>query len=290
MQLKNKKKKIMKNLKTKIVIIGISLLSFNIFAQDYVYNGIKNVDATIGINNSEGDSGQEIISSDCYDPANVGKRIQARGCADLLIVDNNSLRQMVLNDENYADTNIFTGQVTDMSYLFCEYSNSAKCTNKAPIYSISNWDVSNVIDMSFMFNRSDCKYFLNDWNVSNVTNMLHMFSYSTCNQQLNNWDVSNVTNMSYMFYNSSYNQELNNWNVSNVENMMLMFGESKYNKELNNWNVSNVSDMYRMFINSDYNQDISSWCVPNIPSKPVDFDKNSGFKNQNSLQPNWGCN
>jgi len=37
-----------------------------------------------------------------------------------------------------------------------------------------------------------------------------------------------------------------------------------------------------------FNQDISNWCVINISSDPYNFDLNSGFENQNSLQPNWG--
>ena len=33
-----------------MIIIGITLLSLNTFAQDYVYNGISNVKATVGMN------------------------------------------------------------------------------------------------------------------------------------------------------------------------------------------------------------------------------------------------
>ena len=364
----------MKNLKLKLTIIGISLLSINAFAQDYVYNGIKNVDATIGMNNSESDSNQETVSEDCYDPENIGKTIQAQGCAGLLIVDNEILRDLVLGNNyttiegkiisNYSDTNIFTGQVTDMSYLFCNYDNQnyPKCTLKEPLYSISNWntenvtnmymmfhksqnfnktlnnwnvsnvtnmsymfhnssfnqplndwDVSNVTDMSSMFYGSNYNHSLNNWDVSNVTYMNYMFGSSLYNQPLNKWDVSNVTDMSYMFYGSNYNQPLNNWDVSNVTNMSYMFHGSNYNQPLNNWNVSNVNTMWSMFENSSYNhpldnwdvsnvnnmkemfngagsfiQNISNWCVTNIESKPNYFDTNSGFKNQTSLQPQWG--
>ena len=334
----------MKNLKLKLTIIGISLLSINAFAQDYVYQGVKNVDATIGMNNSESDSDQETVSEDCYDPANIGKTIQAKGCDGLLIVDNNSLRQMVRDDGNYADTAIFTGQVTDMSFLFCNYNGGSyfdKCTFKNPIYSISNWNtenvkntlgmftystynqpldnwnVSNVTDMSYMFWNSSYNQPLNSWNVSNVTKMNSIFRESVYNQPLNNWDVSNVTNMSWMFYKSSYNHPLNNWNVSNVTDMWGMFAHavsfnqplnewdvsnvtdmksmfmtaSSFNQPLNNWNVSNVTDMRDMFGSAtQFSQDISDWCVPLIPFKPSNFDSHSGFENQNSLQPNWGCN
>ena len=184
----------MKNLKIKLTIIGISLLSLNVFAQDYVYQGVKDVEATIGMNQTENDSGQETVSANCYDPANIGKRISAQGCDDLLIVDNDSLRQMIRNDQNYSDTNIFTGQVTDMSFLFCNFNTTGypQCTLKEPIYSISNWNTENVTNMYMMF--YEAKNFnqpLNSWNMSSVTNMFSMFYMAfNFNQPLNNWDLN----------------------------------------------------------------------------------------------------
>ena len=60
-------------------------------------------------------------------------------------------------------------------------------------------------------NNSYCtnlKYLdLSNWDTSNVTNMSYMFYYqnssetSLKNLNIGNWDTSNVTNMSYMFYN-----------------------------------------------------------------------------------------
>ena len=40
---------------------------------------------------------------------------------------------------------------------------------------ISNWNVGNVTDMSFMFNRSKFNGDISDWNVGNVTNIKYMF-------------------------------------------------------------------------------------------------------------------
>ena len=62
---------------------------------------------------------------------------------------------------------------------------------------ISTWDVSNVRDMSFMFDEATSfNQPLNKWDMSNVKNMRYMFYYATSfNQPLNNWDVSNVTDM-----------------------------------------------------------------------------------------------
>ena len=63
------------------------------------------------------------------------------------------------------------------------------------------------------------------WNVSNVTDMSSMFDHArTFNQDLSRWDVSGVTNMSYMFLNaSSLNQDLSAWKVSIVTDMRNMF-------------------------------------------------------------------
>jgi len=86
---------------------------------------------------------------------------------------------------------------------------------------ISNWDTSNVTDMSRMFyDASSFNQPLNKWNVSNVTDMESMFHWATSfNQPLNDWNMSYVGNMSFMFCNaSSFNQPLNDWNVEVGEN------------------------------------------------------------------------
>ncbi len=299
------------------------MFSINTFAQDYVYKGINDVEAKIVTNQEENGSNETTVAAECYDPANIGKIIQAQGCEGLLIVDNNSLRQMVLNDENYSDTNIFTGQVTDMSFLFCNYNDItvnkySTCTKKEPIFSISNWNTENVKDMKYLFmhvstfnqslnnwnvsnvsdmtgmfyNVSDFNQPLNKWDVSNVKSLESMFSLATSfNQSLNSWNVGNVTNMQYMFFEAkSFNQPLNNWNVINTENMYGIFYNSiNFNQPLNSWNVGNVTNMQYMFYNATiFNQDLSNWCVNNISTKPSVFDTNSGFENQTSLQPQWG--
>ena len=120
---------------------------------------------------------------------------------------------------------------------------------------ISNWDVTQVTEMGYLFNQNDYISLnfnedISNWNVSNVTTMNGMFSGSTSfNQPLNNWDVSNVRNMESMFtYTTNFNQSLNNWDISNVTNMNWMFHYAeKFNQPLNDWNVSNVTTMRFMF-------------------------------------------
>ena len=72
---------------------------------------------------------------------------------------------------------------------------------------ISEWDVSSVEDMSYMFfhcTKLKSVGDLSNWNVSKVENMRWMFG--VCEQlksvgDLSNWDVSNVKNMNGMFFN-----------------------------------------------------------------------------------------
>ena len=63
---------------------------------------------------------------------------------------------------------------------------------------ISNWDVSSVTDMSYMFNESNFNGDISNWDVSSVTNMIICLIVQI-NGDISNWDVSSVTNMSHMF-------------------------------------------------------------------------------------------
>ena len=100
---------------------------------------------------------------------------------------------------------------------------------------ISNWDVSNVKDMSFMFHKCKKLKFVGD---------------------LSNWNISKVKDM-YEMFNKCYNLksvgDLSNWNVSNVEDMSFMFYGCEQLKsvgDLSKWNVSECKNMYNMFENS----------------------------------------
>ena len=95
---------------------------------------------------------------------------------------------------------------------------------------ISDWDVSNVTNMQFMFNG--CKYLksvgnISKWDVSSVTDMWYMFF--KCEKlesvgDISNWNVSKVTNMSYMFaFCKKFNQDISNWDVSKVRYHLAMF-------------------------------------------------------------------
>ena len=159
-----------------------------------------------------------------------------------------------------ADLNcIDTSLITDMSYLFSEEYGLNKFNGD-----ISNWNVSNVTDMSRMFDSSQFNGDISNWNVSNIENIEWMFAHSQFNGDISNWDVSNVENMESMFAFSQFNGDISDWEVSNVTNMKSIFFKSKFNKDISDWNVSNVKDMSWMFAYSKFNRDISKWDISNV--------------------------
>ena len=120
---------------------------------------------------------------------------------------------------------------------------------------IEFWDVSEVTDMSSLFQGFNFNEDLSQWDVSSVTTMNHMFCYCRkFNRDLSKWDVSSVTNMSYMFCHcNSFNRDLSQWDVSSVTNMDSMFYNcNRFNSDLSQWLVSSVTNMDCMFYNCSH--------------------------------------
>jgi surface protein len=193
-------------------------------------------------------------------------------------------------------------EVTDMSYAFqgsatqadLRTLNVSNITNMQGCFfastgvgpQIEGWDVSKVVDASFMFSRSAFNRPFNNCNWASCTNMSFMFGLSgenlttvtvSFNQPINGWNVSNVTNMRGMFgsvsssnstssvFISLFNQPIDQWNVSKVTNMEAMFGHlnpntigfnyqntSNFNQPLNSWNTGSVTNMRCMFGHNAY--------------------------------------
>ena len=138
---------------------------------------------------------------------------------------------------------------------------------------ISNWDTSNVTNMSSMFEGAASftgnlgPGDISLWTTLNVTDMSSMFrGASSFNARLAGngppplgaFSTTNVTNMSNMFrdatlFNNSQlpgigTMTMQAWTVSVVTDMSSMFqGAISFNQALTNWDTSNVKDMSSMF-------------------------------------------
>lgn len=149
---------------------------------------------------------------------------------------------------------------------------------------ISGWDVSQVLSMKSMFERTPFNQDISDWDVSNVITMNSMFqSAKAFNQDIGDWEVGQVTNMESMFYNAkAFNQDIGDWDVGQVTNMSSMFYYAKaFNQNIGDWDVSNVTTMYEMFGDAWYfNQDIGDWNVGNVTNMREMF-KGAARFNQN---------
>ena len=117
-------------------------------------------------------------------------------------------------DLNWIDTS----KITDMSNLFSGVLESSGGLGLGRFNGdISQWDVSNVKDMSDIFSESNFNGDISKWDVSNVKSMAGMFYKSKFNGDLSKWDVSNVESMKYMFYDSEFNDYISKWDVSCVK-------------------------------------------------------------------------
>ena len=145
------------------------------------------------------------------------------------------------------------------------YEESGPGTEQKPI-DFNDIDVSGIKTLGIytgspnaigLFEKIEFEYIdISDWDVSNVTDISGVF-YECKNLKsigdLSRWDVSKVENMERTFY-RCYKLEsigdLSKWDVSKVESMISMFAHCKTLTsvgDLSNWNVSNVKYMSYMF-------------------------------------------
>ncbi len=172
---------------------------------------------------------------------------------------------------------------------------------------LSQWDTSNITDMSHCFELCEgfSKGNLNNWDTSSVTDMDYMFSHTGTDTQIsepgangiqleiNNWDVSNVTRMAGMFKGFEARTtlfDLSSWNTGSVENMAEMFRDFRIfvlnedyvslttgTLDIDDWDTSNVETMTDMFRDSQINSYIGSWDTNTVRYMSGMFNGNSIF-------------
>ena len=178
-----------------------------------------------------------------------------------------SSEQKIKNVLEIDLSNFDTSNVTDMSYMFYGMSNLTTLD-------LSNFNTSQVTDMkymfTYMFNLTTLD--LSSFNTFKVTDMNHMFSATRnlTTLDLSNFDTSMVISMQAMFermYNLT-TLNLSNFDTSKVTNMYGMFGgmSNLATLDLSNFDTSKVTDMSHMFfgMHSVTTLDLSNFDTSNV--------------------------
>lgn len=148
---------------------------------------------------------------------------------------------------------------------------------------IGNWDMSNVTDMSGMFDMAiSFNQPIGAWNTSKVTTMSQMLARANSfNQDIGAWDVSSVTNTSYMFYdnytfNNAGSDSIGSWNTHSIKTPRYMFWNAyAFNQSLASWDVTafetytSYNSGESMFQSSgvsraNYEADLVSWAAQSV--------------------------
>ena len=135
---------------------------------------------------------------------------------------------------------------------------------------ISTWDVSQVLDMSYLFAaRLSFNEDLNAWDVFSVTDMTGMFSgCKSFDGPLDGWDVSKVRVMSNMFTQAASFTGVSiwGWEIGRVTSLKYTFhGAALFSGDLSAWNVSQVIDLSYAFAHAwAFDSDISCWDVSRV--------------------------
>lgn len=125
------------------------------------------------------------------------------------------------DSETYSNLTTLSGvektwdmsQLTSIQCMFCG------CSNLHDI-NISNWNVSNVIDMSHFLNACYLPSIdVSNWNTGSVQNMELMFAFNMFTSlDLSNWNTANVTNIISLFEACDALQilDMSNWDTRNI--------------------------------------------------------------------------
>ena len=177
------------------------------------------------------------------------------------------------------ETWVNTENITNMSSMF-------KNTLLTDLSVLKDWNTSNVTDMTAVFqNVSATDVDLSNWDVSSVTNMSYMFDgmRKLTNLNVSGWDTSKVTQMQYLFRNCTNLVDIKgieNWDTTLLSNAMQVFdGTSSLTTiDLSGWNMDNITETSWMFQNCTSLTEIKgieNWTFEKVTRRAKEMFKNT---------------
>lgn len=178
--------------------------------------------------------------------------------ADLLDTSKvNTMRGIFLNACSLETVDVSdwdTSNVIDMSYMFASAITDKEMSLKS--LDVSRWNTENVLSMRQMFQLCVAIKALDvsNWDTGNVQSFKGMFQRcrSLSTLDVSNWDTKNVTDMSFMFHCKDImplgNLDVSKWDVSSVRNFDHFVAHAKLRLiGVENWKNSVVVVMNAMF-------------------------------------------
>lgn len=125
--------------------------------------------------------------------------------------------------DGLKDVKIVVNTLYELQYLI-----SKRILHHGPFCSLNDIDVSHITNMSFLFKVfKEFDGDISDWDVSNVEDMSYMFfctDFTGKNTDFSKWDILNVRDMRYMFAESKLSVNLSSWTIPKdclIKNMLL---------------------------------------------------------------------
>ena len=143
------------------------------------------------------------------------------------------------------------------TYIIEKLKVGVRNTTKHTLFPKTKEELKQMINDEISKNGNECS--LNHIDVSEITDMSRLFNSSIFNGDISKWNVSNVKDMKYMFFHSKFNGDISEWDVSGVNNMTDMFCHTTFNGDISNWDVSNVTNMFGIFTDSPLQNNPPKW-------------------------------
>jgi|GEM_PF-1149083 len=152
-----------------------------------------------------------------------------------------------------TNLNISTTDILNTSGT-TSFINAFRTSGVSTIPNISNWDMSAVTDLSYMFYQADSfNSNLTGWDVSNVTTSYQMFyGCDAFNGDMSNMNFSSNTNLANMFtYASAFNGNVDNWTIGAATLRNMFEQADAFNQDIHTWDTSKITSTYQMFYGTD---------------------------------------